>query len=231
MHALERRGRLDRAVEFLPDEEAIAQRAAAKRGLTRPETAVLLAYAKNGLYDELLSSDLPDQPELRSELLAYFPERMRGVAPEVLNAHRLRREIIATCVANDLVNRMGPSFIEDSQARTGHDSASTARAYLIVRHVFDLPSVWHAIEALDNRVPTATQTRLFLAVGLIVDQAARWFLLSGLPLDIAARAHQFQPGVQALAARVTELLPERERQVNETRRAAYMESGAPAALA
>ncbi len=231
MRALERRGRLDRAIEFLPDDETIAQRAAAKRGLTRPEIAVLLAYAKNVLYDELLSSDLPDQPELRSELLGYFPERMRSLASEVLNGHRLRREIIATCVANNLVNRMGPSFIEDSEARTGHDSASTARAYLIARHVFDLASVWHAIEALDNQVPAATQTRLFLAVGSIVDQAVRWFLLSGLPLDIAARSHQFQPGVRALAERVTELLPQRERQVNEARRAAYMESGAPAALA
>jgi len=231
MHALERRGKLDRAVEFLPDDEALAQRAGAKGGLTRPEIAVLLAYAKNVLYDELLASDLPDAPELKAELLDYFPERLRSLAPETINAHRLRREIIATCGANALVNRMGPSFIEDTQTRTGRDGASIARAYLIVRNVFDLPAIWRGIEALDNQVPTATQTRLFLAVMSSVDQAVRWFLLSGLPLDTAARTRQFQPGVRELAPLVAELLPESERQVHESRRAAYVEGGAPAALA
>jgi glutamate dehydrogenase len=231
MRALERRGRLDRAVEFLPDDETILPPGAAKRGLTRPEIAVLLAYAKNVLYDELLSSDLPAAPELKSELLGYFPERMRSVAPGVLTAHRLRREIIVACVANAFVNRMGPNFIEDAQARTGRDAVAIARAFLIVRDVFDLPSVWHEIEALDNRVPAAKQTRLFLAVASIIDQAVRWFLLAGLPLGISARAHQFQPGVRELAGRVTELLPESERRLNEARRAAYIEDGAPVALA
>ena len=110
MRAMERRGRLDRAVEFLPDDEALAQRAAAMRGLTRPEIAVLLAYVKNGFYAELLTSDLPDLPELREELLHYFPPRLRDLAPDTLVAHRLKREIIATFVANALVNRMGPQL-------------------------------------------------------------------------------------------------------------------------
>ena len=79
---------------------------------------MLLAYAKNVLYDELLASDLPDQPELRSELLAYFPQAMSRLGPDVLVGHRLRREIIATTVANALVNRVGASFIEDTKART-----------------------------------------------------------------------------------------------------------------
>ena len=231
MRSLERRGRLDRAVEFLPDDETIVQRAAAKRGLMRPEIAVLLAYAKNVLYDELLSSDLPDQPELQSELLAYFPQRMRSLGPGVLKSHRLRREIVATCVANDLINRMGPSFIENTQSRTGRDTTSIARAYLIVRDVFDLTAVWHSIDALDNRVRAQTQTQLLVAVARIVDQAVRWFLLSGLPLGIAARTQQFQPGVRKLAGRVAEILPDSERQVSETRRSAYVENGAPATLA
>jgi len=126
---------------------------------------------------------------------------------------------------------MGPSFIEDTQTRTGRDAALIARAFLIVRDVFNLPTVWHEIEALDNRVPAATQTRLFRAVASIVDQAVRWFLLSGLPLDPAARVQQFQPGGRELAGRVAELLPESERQVNDQRRAAYVENGAPATLA
>jgi glutamate dehydrogenase len=231
IRALERRGRLDRAVEFLPDDEAILQRGAAKRGLTRPEIAILLAYAKNDLYDALLASDLPDAPALQAELLAYFPDRLRHLAPGTLNAHRLRREIIATCVANLLINRLGPSFIEDTQTRTGRDAASITRATLIVRDMFDLPTLWAAIEALDNQVPAATQTRLFLAITTVIERAVRWFLLCGLPLDPDARIRQFKPGVSALSATLAELLPESERRVNASREAAYVEAGAPPEIA
>lgn len=231
MRAMERASRLDRALEFLPDDETIAQRAAAKRGLTRPEIAVLLAYAKNGLYDELLASDLPDQPELRSELLAYFPQGMSRLAPDVLASHRLRREIIATSVANAVVNRMGPNFIEDMKARTGRDVGAIARAYLIVRDVFALEAVWHDIESLDSKVPSAAQMQLLLLVATVVEQAVRWFLLAGLSLEIDTRIRQFQPQVHALASRLADLLPESERQRNEARRISYVEAGAPAELA
>ena len=231
MRAMERRGRLDRAVEFLPDDDTIAQRATAGIGLTRPEIAVLLAYAKNIFYEDLLASDLPDMPELKAELLAYFPERLRLLAPETLSGHRLRREIIATTIANALINRMGPSFIEDTTVRTGRDAASIARAVLIVRDVFSLQSIWRDIEALDNKVPAATQTRLFLAVSTIVEQAVRWFLLSGRPLDIAASITAFKPGVEALAASLNTLLPESERAVNAGREAAHVAAGVPEALA
>ena len=179
MRSLERQGRLNREVEFLPDDETIRQRGAAKRGLTRPELAVLMAYAKNVLNDELQASDLPDAPELKGELLAYFPARMRVVAPNVLNGHRLRREILSTVIANDVINRMGATFINTVQTRTGRDSVAIARAFLIAREVFDLPAISREIDALDNKVPAAVQTRLLLAVRLIVDQAVRWFLLSG----------------------------------------------------
>jgi glutamate dehydrogenase len=231
MRAMERRGRLDRAVEFLPDDETLAQRSAAMRGLTRPEIAVILAYAKNGLYDELLASGLPDLPELRAELLHYFPPRLRELAPDTLLAHRLRREIVATVVTNALVNRMGPSFVEDTQTRSGRDSAAVAAAYLIVRDVFELPAVWSAIEALDNKVPAVTQTRLLLAIAQVVDQAVRWFLQSGLALEPGELVARFQPGVRALAVDLTSLLPERERAVNAARVAGHVDAGAPVALA
>jgi len=231
MRAMERQGRLDRAVELLPDDEAIVQRAAAQHGLTRPEIAVLLAYAKNGLYDELLASDLPGAPDLTAELLAYFPRRLRELAPDALKAHRLRREIVATSIANDLVNRLGPSFVEDTQLRTGRDAPAVARAYLIVRDVFGLPALWEEIEALDNRVSAATQTRLFLAVAVVVEHAMRWFLLSGLPLDPGMRIRQFAPSVQALASRLDELLPDSERTVVAGRVAAHEQAGVPPSLA
>jgi glutamate dehydrogenase len=231
MRSLERQGRLNREVEFLPDEETIRQRGAAKRGLTRPELSVLMAYAKNVLNDELQASDLPDAPELKSELLAYFPAKMRVVAPDVLNGHRLRREILSTVIANDVINRMGATFTETMQTRTGRDAVAIARAFLIAREVFDLPAIWREIDALDNVVPAAAQTRLLLAVRLIVDQAVRWFLLSGRSLDIGALTAEFRPGVRDLMGHVADLLPEKERELFESRRAAYIADGAPPALA
>ncbi|MBV9735950.1 MAG: NAD-glutamate dehydrogenase [Acidisphaera sp.] len=231
MRALERAGKLDRAIEFLPDEEVIAERANAKRGLTRPELSVLLAYAKMTLDSALLGTGLPDAPELSVELLAYFPERMRVLSPEDLQAHRLRREIIATCVANDLINRMGAGFVTDMQAKTGREAEATARAYLIVRGVLELPSLWRAVEALDNRIPAAAQARLLKAVAANAEQAIRWFLESGLPLDIAARVGQFRPGIEALAAQLPALLPDPERRVHAERAAGFAREGAPAEIA
>jgi glutamate dehydrogenase len=231
MRAMEKHGKLDRAVEFLPDDETLAQRAAAQRGLTRPEIAVILAYAKNGLYDALLRSSLPDAPEMQAELLQYFPARLRDLAPEVLKRHRLRREIVATVIANALVNRMGPSFVEDTQRRTGRESEAIARAFLIVRDIFDLPAVWAQIEGLDNQVPAAVQTRLLHAVSVFIEQAVRWFLLSGLALDHGARVAQFKPGVGELGGMLTRILPPAEVQVNANRQQALVDAGAPAAIA
>jgi glutamate dehydrogenase len=231
MRALERSVRLDRVVEFLPDDEALAQRAAARRGLTRPEIAVLLAYAKNGLYATLLATALPDVPELQSELLGYFPKRLRELSPETLVRHRLRREIIATVVANELLNRMGPSYVEDTHSRTGRDAEAIARGFLIVRDVFGLNAIWHDIEALDNLVPATAQTRLLQAIMAIVEQAVRWLLLSGLALEPAACVARFKPGVAKLTEALDEILPERERHVNESRLTALTDAGVPADLA
>jgi glutamate dehydrogenase len=231
MRNLERTGKLDRAIEFLPNDEALVQRAAAKRGLTRPELAVLLAYAKNSIYAELLTSDLPDDKELEAELIAYFPRQMRKLAPDDLKTHRLRREIIATHITNAMINRMGPSFVVEMQAKTGRTAADVARAYRITRDVFELPEIWRAIEVLDNEIPAATQTRLLLIVKHVAEQAARWFLQSGLPLDIAGRIKQFSPGVKSLAKTLRDILPEAERQAHETRKAQAVKDGVPGDLA
>ena len=189
-----------------------------------------MAYAKNVLNDELQASDLPDAPELKDELLAYFPASMRAIAPEVLNGHRLRREILSTVIANDVINRMGATFTDTTQARTGRDSVAVARAFLIAREVFDLPAIWREIDALDNKVPATVQTRLLLAVRLIVDQGGA--LVPALPRPRYRRpTAEFRPGVRDLMGHVADLLPENERELFESRRAAYVADGAPPALA
>src|SRR5205814_4827478 len=169
---LERAGRLDRALEFLPDDETLAARAASRRGLTRPELAVLLAYAKMSLDQDLLASDLPDLPELGDDLRAYFPPALRERFAAQIAAHPLRREITATVVANDLVNRAGLTFIHDMRARTGFEPPDIARSYRIVRDVFALPGLWGEIEALDNRVPARLQAEILLDVAGVIEHGA-----------------------------------------------------------
>ncbi len=232
MRALERSGKLNRAIEFLPSEEALAERAQARLGLTRPEGAVLLAYSKIALYDELLASSLPDDPALRDDLAAYFPAVLGQRFPEAMQRHRLRREITATVVVNELVNRMGATFLAEMRESTGAAAEDVARAYLAGRAAFDLPQIWQAIEALDNRVPAQTQYRILLESVQLLERACHWFLRNRpLPLDTDATVAEFEPAMKALKGGLDRVLAEDDR-VEIGRRASELTSaGVPEALA
>jgi glutamate dehydrogenase len=231
IRTLERAGKLDRAIEFLPDDETIAQRAATRHGLTRPELAVLLAYAKNVLYDELLPSDLPDDPLLLGDLFRYFPKPLVKRFRNAIETHRLRREIIATFVTNSMVNRAGITFVNEMKERTGRSASDIARAYAVTRDAFELRPLWSAIEALDNQVPTGLQYDMLLATGRLVERATIWLLRSGLKLDIAARLDEFRPGIATLAHHLPELLPEAEAAALARRADELRAKGVPEALA
>ncbi|HEX3860071.1 MAG TPA: NAD-glutamate dehydrogenase [Stellaceae bacterium] len=227
---LERAGRLDRALEFLPDDKALAARAAARRGLTRPELAVLLAYAKMSLDEELLASDLPNMPEYAGDLCDYFPAALRERFAAQISSHPLRREIIATVVTNDLINRAGLTFVHDMHAATGHESPEITRAYRIVREAFDLPGLWQQIEALDNQVPAASQTTMLREIAALIEHATAW-LLRGNRLDSGTEIARFAPAVRHLAAAFPELLPASDRLVADRNSAQLTQSGVPAPLA
>jgi glutamate dehydrogenase len=231
MRDMEKVGKLDRAVEFLPDDGAIAQRRAQERGLVRPEHAVLMAYVKNTLAHELTATDLPDDPHLKADLLAYFPHTLVQKFRPQIEAHRLRREIIATCVANELVNRCGITFVADMTERTGRGPGDTARAYGIVRGVYDLDGLWAEVTALDNKVPASVQTEMLSAANRLVERTTAWFLRSPGALDIAGVTQVFKPGVAALAGRLGETLPASQKAELARRISAWQEKGVPAALA
>jgi glutamate dehydrogenase len=230
MRELERTQRLDRVVEQLPDDETLAARAAQHQGLTRPELAVLLAYVKTTLVDDLLESDFPDDPQLADDLFAYFPrvlvERFR---PQIL-AHRLRREIIATVAANDLVNRAGLAFARELGELSGRSPGEVTRAYMIVRRIYDLDAFWDAVNALDAKVPAAVQLEMLLAAGRLVERAAAWFLRNP-KLDIAAETHTFRSGIAALSAAIADAMPESHRTALKVRAAALEQHGVPATTA
>lgn len=176
MQLLETQGKLDRTVEFLPDDMAIAERRKRNLALTRPELAVLLAYAKLSLYNELLDSSVPDDPSLGRELERYFPQEMSNLFPEALHAHRLRREIIATQLTNSMINRGGATLVVRIADQTGASAAAIAAAFAAVRQSYDLIALNGEIDALDNKVSGKTQLDLYAAVqDLLLDRLV-WFL-------------------------------------------------------
>jgi|CXWL01.1.fsa_nt_gi glutamate dehydrogenase len=228
---LERAGRLDRAIEFLPDEETLQERQAARLGLTRPEIAVLLAYSKIWIYEELLGSDLLDDPLFATDLESYFPTLLESRLPAALGRHRLRREIIATHVTNSMVNRVGPTFVLQMMEASGRAVSDVARAYTIVRDVFDLRPTWEAIEALDNRAPAALQTSMLIEVGRLLERATLWFLRNGQELAISALTEEFRPAVSLLAERLETVLPAADRDAFAARLAENAKWGLPGDLA
>jgi glutamate dehydrogenase len=231
MRRLERAGELARAVEFLPDDEALAARAATGRGLTRPELAVLMAYVKNTLADALVESDLPADPALEQDLTAYFPPVLVERFRPAIAAHRLRREIIATVAANDLVNRGGITLLTEMVERTGRSEGDVARAYAIAREILSLDALWQAVSALDNRVAARVQHQILLSGQRLLRRVTAWFLRGHTPLDIVAQIAAFRPGVQELAARIEEILPGTERAQFARNRDMLVADGVPGDVA
>ena len=204
IRSLERSGELNRAIEFLPDEETLAERRKRGLGLTRPELAMLLSYSKIVLNQQLLNSDVPEDRYLSTELERYFPAPVQKRFRAAIRRHRLRREIIATATTNSLVNRMGPSFMLRAVDDTGATAAEVARAYSIVRDVFDMRSKWAAIEALDNRVACAVQYELMFGMSRLLRHASYWLLRQpNRSLDVASGSRRFGPGIRELSNDIT----------------------------
>jgi glutamate dehydrogenase len=232
MRSLEKAGKLSRALEGLPDDETIADRHAANLGLTRPEVAVLLAYSKIALYSDLLASQLPDEPLLVNDLLLYFPQKLRERYRPAIERHRLRREIIATCVTNAMINRLRPTSVWQVVEETGKSAADVARAFAIIRDSFDLRSIWADVEALDNKLPAGIQIDMMLSVGLLLERAIRWLLRSGYEqLDIAEYVAEFLPRIAAIQDRLDTILPPAVLAGLRVREAELVEDGIPEVLA
>jgi glutamate dehydrogenase len=152
IRTLEGQGLLDRAIEFLPSDAELSERKARGIGLTRPELSVLLSYDKIVIFNQLLESDVPEDPHLSRELVRYFPAALQQRYAADMEQHRLRREIIATAVTNSMVNRMGSTFLQRMQEDTGESPAQIAKAYSISREVLDARSFWSEIDELDLKV-------------------------------------------------------------------------------
>lgn len=176
MRRLENDGRLDRQLEFLPTDRQIRELLNTGKGLTQPELAVLFAYTKITVADDLIATELPDDPYLRSLLHAYFPQALGQKFSEQIDGHALRREIITTLLVNDTVNSGGSTFLHRLREETGASLEEVVRAQLSAREIFGLADVWDAVEALDNKVAADVQTRVRLHSRRLVERGTRWLL-------------------------------------------------------
>lgn len=204
---LVREGHLDRALEFLPTDRQIRERLAAGQGLTGPETAVLLAYTKITVAEELLSTSLPDDPYLRNLLHAYFPTPLREQFLDRIDGHPLRREITTTVLVNDTVNTGGTTYLHRMREETGASLEEIVRAQTAARAIFRSALVWDAVEELDNKVDADVQTRIRLHSRRLVERGTRWLLNNRpQPLELEETVTFFAERVEQVWSQLPKLL-------------------------
>jgi glutamate dehydrogenase len=232
IRSLETRGILNRRLEHLPPDAGLAARGDGDLGLTSPELSVLAAYAKIALTEDVVASDLPDDPWVARTLSDYFPPELVSRYADRLPSHPLRREIITTCLVNEMVNRGGITFAFRAQEEAAASPEQVARAYTVCREVFDLRGFVSAVEELDNVVSTDVQTALYLEFRRLLDRSVRWFLQARPgKLEIGAEIARFGPVVAQLGPLVPELTSGVERRSLQEHAEQLVKLGIPDGLA
>ena len=224
-------GQIDRELEFLPDDDVLNERAANDQGMLLPELSVLISYAKSVLKGDLIASDVPDDPTIVKFVERIFPAVLVERYKSEMYDHRLKREIVATQVANDLVDHMGVVFVRRLIDSTGADRATIARSYVVARDSFQLPRLWEQIEALDNQVPCAVQYDMMLDLMRMLRRATRWFLRNRTGMSTRDAIDFFAPRLAQLQENIGKRLRGEEHEAWTARRQTLTEAGVPDALA
>ena len=229
---LERTGLLDRDLEFLPDEVEIEERRTRKQGFTRPELAVVLSYAKIDLYNGLIASDETLEDFLKVDPLRYFPAVLRRRYSDLLAGHRLSRQILATLIANNIVNRMGPAFVKRIQLDTGANIVTIARAYTIARQICRAGPLLHTIESLDDEIPASAQMSMMFEVSRTLRHACYWLIERFEDeLEIEAAVERLKDGMTVVYTRTGATMSTAARERHQKAAASYVAMGAPEKLA
>ena len=232
IHSLQSQGRLNRTLEFLPDDEALLERQAQGKGLTRPELAILVSYAKAVLKEDLAESGIADDPYIAKFIEGAFPQQIREQYREALYRHRLRREIVATQVANDIVNIMGISFAQRVMESTGASAGELAKAYIAARDIFQLENYWSEVEQLDYQVPASLQIELMSKMMRRVRRATRWLLRNRrVDFQPGKEVEVFSKGTQILNENLSQLLRAEQLQHWQQRCVELQAQGLPEKLA
>jgi glutamate dehydrogenase len=207
MSTLESQKRLNRHLEFLPSDDVLMERQSHHIGLTRPELAVLISYAKATLKEDLASADIAANHYVATAIEGAFPKKIAHDFPTALYQHRLKREIVATQVANDMVNNMGISFAQRLIESTGASMGDVAKAYITARDVYKMEQFVIDLQALDYKVPAKVQTELMINMMRRVRRATRWFLRNRRSnIDPAVEIEFFAPAVSLIAEQLPMLM-------------------------
>lgn len=232
MNDLEKTGRLNRKLEYLPDDKTVLERKTNNKPLTRPEIAMLLSYSKMYLKQEILQTELPEDHFFDKYLLTAFPQTLCNLYDEAIKQHSLRREIIATQLCKAITDRMGINFIERLERETGAAPSFIIRSFVIAESIFKMSNIWHQITALDYQVEATVQYRMMLQVYYLIRRATRWFLRNRKP-DIAIQPtiDHFASGVTALIQQLPQLLDPIGQEAFDSAIQYYVDSGVPNSLA
>ncbi|HZW16096.1 MAG TPA: NAD-glutamate dehydrogenase domain-containing protein, partial [Brevundimonas sp.] len=232
MQWLEGKGKLDRKVEGLPDDLKLAEMKAAGTALTRPELAVLTAYSKLELFDDIVASDAPDDAFFKKTLVRYFPDPLAKFEAD-MQRHRLKREIVSTILSNEIVNMCGPTFPERLRLSAQCDTAALVIAFEAARQVFRLDEAWDQVSGLDLKIPAEAQTALYREISTVLRRQTFWLarraMRDGASVDGLISA--YRPAADALRAAGGAVLSRFERDRLEARIAAFTGYGAPKAMA
>jgi glutamate dehydrogenase len=232
MRDLEGSGLLDRELEFLPGDMEIAERQKQDDPLTRPELAVLLAYAKIDLFDELVASKVPDDPYFSRELESYFPETLLKNYPQEIASHRLRREIIATQLTNALINRGGATLPVRLKEETGRGADDVVLAFTAAQAIFGLDELFAEIDRLDNKISGEAQLDLYLRVQDLVAAQTAWFLRHvSLGKGLSDTLKIYRSGLAELSKSLKTTLTETHKSALKSDMDSLSASGVPAPLA
>ncbi len=219
MNSLEKAGQLNRKLEYLPTDSELAVRARNAQPLTRPELAVLLAYAKIDLFSKLVESTVPDDEFLEAELFSYFPKTLVQEATDEIRDHRLRREIIATRLSNSIINRGGSTMVVRLKELTGKPVEDIAYAFVAACAVFDLESVYREIDLLDTKIEGELQLSLYGIIQDLLRSQTIWFLTNiELGDQLSTIIEHYKSGLEVLDQSIEKVLgPDQIENLNEDR--------------
>ena len=222
---LEATGRLDRKVEGLEGSDALLRRGLDQRGLTRPELAVVLSMTKLTLQAAAEELKLADDPTMEAELFAAFPAEMCKAHAEAIRHHRLRHQIVATKVANRIVNRLGPNVALDLTEEEGVGLPQVVTAFLVVERLLDLPILWHRIE--NANLPETSRIALFAAAARSMRAHLGDIIrAAGAESRVEAIIALLEPGLDKIAESAGGLIRAEVRGEAEARREAFTRLGA-----
>lgn len=232
MNDMEKNNRLNRRLEYLPDDKTLMERKANNKPLTRPEIAMLLAYSKRYLKQDILASNVPEDPYFDSYLLTAFPKPLRDKYANEMKEHSLRREIVATQLCKSITDRMGINFVERLQRETGSSVAFIIRAFAIAEKVYNMESLWFQIKALDYKVDPMIQYRMMLSIYYLIRRATRWFLRNRKPnIEIVPTIETFEKPITKLVKLLPQLLDGPDKEAFDIAIAYLVEQGVPEVIA